>query len=105
MVQRPGHYDGMRKNNWKHLRCGYGERWNVKMDRQNNRCSFTRKGGRRKNNPGTDNEEEKKSGGPLATKELPAEGCSRSRPNGKREESSRQKKIADDRLHYDKWSV
>ena len=22
MMQRPGHYDGMSKNNWKHLRCG-----------------------------------------------------------------------------------
>ena len=33
----------------------------------------------------------------------PAEGCSRR--NGKREESSRQKKISDDRQHYDKWIV
>ena len=32
--------------------------------------------------------------GPLAKKELPAEGCSRS--NGKREEGSRQKKISDE---------
>ena len=29
MVQRPGHYDGMSKNNWKHLICGYGEEWSV----------------------------------------------------------------------------
>ena len=35
--------------------------------------------------------------GLLAKKELPAEGCSRR--NGKREESSRQKKISDDRRH------
>ena len=28
-VQRPGHYDGMSKNNWKHFRCGYGEGWSV----------------------------------------------------------------------------
>ena len=27
MVQRPGHYDGMSKNNSKYLRCGYGEGW------------------------------------------------------------------------------
>ena len=42
--------------------------------------------------------EEKKLAGSLAEKELPAEGCSRR--NGKREESSRQKKISDDRQHY-----
>ena len=41
--------------------------------------------------------------GPLAKKELPAEGCSRS--NGKWEESSRQKKISDDRQYYEKWTV
>ena len=34
-------------------------------------------GGRRKNNDGTDKEEEKKLAGSLAKKELPAEGCSR----------------------------
>ena len=32
MVQKLGHYDGMSKNVWKHLRCGYGA---CKMDRQN----------------------------------------------------------------------
>ena len=36
-------------------------------------------------------------------KELPIQGCSRR--NGKREESPRQKKISDDRQHYDKWIV
>ena len=40
--------------------------------------------------------------GPLAKKELPAEGCSRR--NGKREVGSRQKKISD-RQHYNKWTV
>ena len=39
---------------------------------------------------------------PLAEKELPTEGCSRR--NGKREETSRKKKISDDRQHYDKWT-
>ena len=38
--------------------------------------------------------------GPLAKKELPAEGCSRR--HGKWEKSSRQRKISDDRQHYDK---
>ena len=47
--------------------------------------------------------EEKKLAGPLAKKGLSAEGCSRR--NGKREERSRQKKISDDRQHYDKWTV
>ena len=74
-----------------------------KMDRQNKKCSCTRKSGRKKNNSETDKEEEYKLAGPLAKKELPAEGCSRR--NGKREESSRQKKISDDSQHYDKWTV
>ena len=55
------------------------------------------------NNARTDKEEEKKLAGPLAKKELPAEGCSRR--NGKCEESSQQKKISDDRQYYDKWTV
>ena len=73
------------------------------MDRQNEKCSCARKSGRRKNNAGTDKEEEKKLAGPLGKMELPAEGCSRR--YGKWEESSRRKKISDDRLHYDKWTV
>ena len=40
--------------------------------------------------------------GPQAKKELPAEGYSRR--NGKLEESSRQKKISNDKQHYDKWA-
>ena len=50
-----------------------------KMGRQNKNYSCARKSGRRKNNAGTDKEEEKKLAGPLAKKELPAEGCSRTR--------------------------
>ena len=56
-----------------------------------------------KNNAGTDKEEEKKLAGPLAKKELYAEGCSRR--NGKQEESPRQKNISDERKHYGKWTV
>ena len=74
-----------------------------KMDRQNKKCSCARNRGRRKNNAGTDKEEEKKLAGTLAKKELPVEGCSRR--YGKLEESSRQKKIADDRQHCVKWTV
>ena len=48
-----------------------------KMDRQNKKCSCARKSGRRKNNAGTDNEEENKLAGKLAKRKLPAEGCSR----------------------------
>ena len=29
VVQRFGHYDGMSRNDWKHLRCEYGEGWSV----------------------------------------------------------------------------
>ena len=47
-----------------------------KMDRQNKKCSCANKSGRRKNNAGTDKEEDKKLAEPLAKKELPAEGCS-----------------------------
>ena len=74
-----------------------------KMDRQNKKHSCARKSGRRKNNAGSDKEEEKKLAGPLAKKELPAERCSRR--YGEWEESLRQKKISDDRQHYDKWIV
>ena len=42
-----------------------------KMDRQNKKCSCARKNRRRKNNAGTDKEEEKKLAGPLAKEELP----------------------------------
>ena len=52
-----------------------------KMNRQNKKRSCGRKSGRKKNNTGTDKEEEKKLAGPLAKKELSAEGCSRR--NGK----------------------
>ena len=58
-----------------------------KMDRQNKKFSCAKKSGRRKNNAGTNKEEEKKLAGTLAKKELPAEGCSRR--YGKWEESSR----------------
>ena len=44
------------------------------MESQNKKCSCARKSGRRKNNAGTNKEEEKKLAGPLAKKELPAEG-------------------------------
>ena len=67
-----------------------------KMDRQHKKCSCARKSGRRKNNGGTDKEEEKKLTGLLAKKDLPAAGCFRM--NGKREESSWQKKISDDNI-------
>ena len=49
-------------------------KWTYKI-KQN--CSCARKSGRRKNNARTDKEEEKKYAGPLAKKELPAEGCAR----------------------------
>ena len=54
-----------------------------KMDRQNKKCSCARNSGRRKNNAGTDKEEEKKLAGPLAKKELYVEGYSRSNGKGK----------------------
>ena len=74
-----------------------------KLETKLKKCSCARKTGRRNNNAGTDKEEENKLAGPLAKKELPAERCSRR--YGKWEENSRQKKISDDRQHYDKWTV
>ena len=48
------------------------------MNRQNKKkSSRSRKSGKRKNNVRTIKEEEKKYAGPLAKKELPAEGCAR----------------------------
>ena len=59
-----------------------------KMDRQNKKYSCARMSGRRKNNTGTDKEEEKKLAGPLAKKELPVEGLegmvNRKRVRGRR---------------------
>ena len=74
-----------------------------KMERQNKKFICARKSGRRKNNSRTDKDDERKLAGPQAKKELPVEGCSRR--YGKREESSRQKKILDDRQHFEKWAV
>ena len=45
--------------------------------------------------------EENKLTGQLAKKELHAQECSRR--NGKREESSKRKRISDNRQHYDKF--
>ena len=102
MVQRLGHYDGMSKNDWKHLRCHMEKDGACKMDKIK-KCSWARKSGRRKNIAGAGKEEEKILAGSLAMKGLSAEGCSRR--NGNRKESSQQKKISDDRQHYDKWSI
>ena len=63
------------------------------MDKQNEKMQLCQKEQDKENNAGTDKEEEKKLAGPLAKKRLSAEGCSRR--NGKRKESSRQKKISD----------
>ena len=76
-------------------------KWTDKIKKK--KCSCARKSGSRKHNVGTEREEEEKLDWPLAKKELTAEGYSRG--NGKREESSRQKKISDCREHYDKWTV
>ena len=77
MVQRPGHYDGMSKTTGSIWDEGTEKDGECKMYRQNKKCSFARQSGRKKNNAGTDKEEEKKLAGLLAKKELPAEGCSR----------------------------
>ena len=58
--------------------------WSVKNGQTKQKSSCAGKSGRGKNNARTDKEDEKGLAGPLAKKELPAEGCSRR--NGKREE-------------------
>ena len=73
MVQRFGHYDGMSKNDWKHLRMMERVKWTDKIKK----FTCARKSRRRKNNDRTDIEEEKKLARLLAKKELPAEGCSK----------------------------
>ena len=55
-----------------------------KMEKQNKKFICARKSGRRKNIAETDKEEEKKLAGPLAKKELSAEGCSRRNGKGKK---------------------
>ena len=66
-------------------------------------CSCARKHGRRENKAGTDKEVENKLAEPLVKKELFTKVCSKR--NGKRDESSWQKKISDDRQHYDNWAI
>ena len=63
-----------------------------KIDRQNKKnCSCATKSGRRKNNARTDKEEGKKLAGPLAKKELPAEGML----NGKKVRGRRRYQMID----------
>ena len=94
----------LRRNEQKYLEAFEMWVWRrmerVKWTDKNKECSCARNSGKRKNNTGTDKEEEKKLAGPLPKKEPPAEGCSRR--YGKWEQSSRQKKISHDRQHYDK---
>ena len=73
------------------------------MDRQNKKFRCARKSERRKNNAGTNEKVGNKLAGTLAKKELAAEGCSGR--NSKRDETSRQKEVSDDRQHYNKWTV
>ena len=54
----------------------------IKLTNKIKNCNCTRESGRRKNNAGTDQEEEKKLAGLLTKRKLPAEV--RSRRNGKR---------------------
>ena len=63
------------------------------MERQYKKCSCGKRSGRRKNNAGTDKEEEKKLAGPLAKKELSAEGCSRRNGKGKKVRGTRYQMI------------
>ena len=58
MVQRLGYYGGMSNNDWKHLRCGYGEGRSVENG-QNKNAVVLERVGERKNNAGTVKEEEK----------------------------------------------
>ena len=64
-----------------------------KIDRQNKKCSCARNSGRRKNNAGTDKEEENKLAGPLPNKKLSAEGCSRRNGKGKKVRGTRYQMI------------
>ena len=65
------------------------------IHKQNKRCSCARRSGRRKNNAGTDKEEEKKLAGPLAKNELPAEGCLEGMVNGKKVRGRRRYQMVD----------
>ena len=69
--------------------------------RQNQIWSCARKSGRRKNNAGTDKEEENNWLGHRLRRNY----LLKDRRYGKWEGSSRQKKISDDRQHYDKWTL
>ena len=95
MVQRLGHYDEMSNYDWKHLNVDMEKHGVYEMDRQNKKCNYARKSGRRKNNAGTHKEEEKKLAGPLAKKELPADEALEGMVNGKKVCSRRRYQMID----------
>ena len=74
----------LRRNEQKHVEAFEMWLWRT-MERviwtdKRKKFSCSRKIGRKKNNAGTDKEEEKKLAGPLAKKELNVQECSKIRP-------------------------
>ena len=65
------------------------------------KCNCARKKGRRKNNAGTDKEEENKLAGPLAKRNCLLKDALEGMINGKKFRSRR----SDDRQHHYKWTV
>ena len=102
MVQRPGHYDGMSKNDWKHLRCGMEKDGACKMDRQNKKCSCARKGGRRKNNAGKIRKRKRNWLGHWLRRNCLLKDALQDIVNGKKVRGRRNQMI---RQHYEKWTV
>ena len=74
-----------------------------KMDRQNKKCSCARKSGRRKNNAGTDKEEENKLAETLAKKELLLKDALEGMVSGKKVRGKRRYQMI--RQHYHKWTL
>ncbi|KAJ4436907.1 hypothetical protein ANN_17039 [Periplaneta americana] len=77
--QKHGHYDEMKRNEEKHLKCGYGEECSVKNDAE------------------TDQKEKKELAGSLAEKKLATEGCTgENGVNGRRVRGRRRYQMIDD---------
>ena len=70
-----------------------------KIDRQNKKCSCARKSGRRKNNAGTDKEEERKLAGPQAIRNCMLKDALEGMVNGKKVRDRRRYQMI---TNYDK---
>ena len=98
MVQRRGHYEGVTKNTGSIRDIDMEKDGACKTDRQNKKCSCAKSIGEGRKKMQRIKKRKRNWLGHWLRR-----NCSRR--NAKREESSRQKKISNDRQHYGIWTV